>query len=112
MRREDHAGTAPRLDRMGDLSWWHWLIVVLVFVLLFGSKRLPDAARSLGKSMRILKTEVKGLHDDDETPEGTPPAAALPPPSPAVPQAAPQPPATPPAATTATTPTSDSSDAR
>lgn len=49
---------------MGSLSPWHWLIVILVFVLLFGSKRLPDAARSLGKSMRIFKTEVKELQND------------------------------------------------
>jgi sec-independent protein translocase protein TatA len=32
---------------------------------LFGSRKLPDAARSLGKSMRILKTEVQGLHEDE-----------------------------------------------
>lgn len=56
---------------MGELSWWHWLIVVAVFVLLFGSKRLPDAARSLGRSMRIFKTEIKSLHDD-EAPAATP----------------------------------------
>jgi sec-independent protein translocase protein TatA len=49
---------------MGSLSPWHWLIVILVFVLLFGSKRLPDAARSLGKSMRIFKTEVKEMQND------------------------------------------------
>ena len=51
---------------MGEFSVWHLLIVAAVFVLLFGAKRLPDAARSLGKSLRILKTEVKGLHDDDK----------------------------------------------
>jgi len=85
---------------MGELSWWHWLIVVLVFVLLFGSKRLPDAARALGKSMRILKTEVKGLHDDDEAPATTAPAPALPSP------------ATTSETATATTPVSDSSDSR
>lgn len=61
---------------MGELSWWHWLIVVAVFVLLFGSKRLPDAARSLGRSMRIFKTEIKSLHDDDETPTAAPSAPA------------------------------------
>ncbi|MCB0934242.1 MAG: Sec-independent protein translocase subunit TatA [Mycobacterium sp.] len=49
---------------MGSLSPWHWLIVILVFVLLFGSKRLPDAARSLGKSMRIFKSEVKELQGE------------------------------------------------
>jgi len=90
---------------MGELSWWHWLIVVLVFVLLFGSKRLPDAARALGKSMRILKTEVKGLHDDDEAPAAAAPAPALPPPAPA--PAMPSETATP-----TTTPVGDSSDSR
>ena len=50
---------------MGELSPWHLLIVAGVFVLLFGAKKLPDAARSLGKSMRIMKTELKGLHDED-----------------------------------------------
>jgi len=90
---------------MGELSWWHWLIVVLVFVLLFGSKRMPDAARALGKSMRILKTEVKGLHDDDEAPAAAAPAPALPPPAPA--PAMPSETATP-----TTTPVGDSSDSR
>ena len=42
------------------------LIIAVVIIVLFGSRKLPDAARSLGKSMRILKTEVQGLHDDDE----------------------------------------------
>jgi sec-independent protein translocase protein TatA len=50
---------------MGSLRPWHIAVLVVVLILLFGAKRLPDAARSLGKSMRILKTEVKGLSDDD-----------------------------------------------
>jgi Sec-independent protein translocase protein TatA len=33
-------------------------------ILLFGARRLPEAARSLGRSARILKAEVAGLHDD------------------------------------------------
>jgi sec-independent protein translocase protein TatA len=41
------------------------LIVAVVLIVLFGSKKLPDAARSLGKSMRILKTEVGSLHQDE-----------------------------------------------
>ena len=49
---------------MGALQPWHWVILLLVAVLLFGSKRLPDAARSLGKSMRIFKSEVKELQAD------------------------------------------------
>ena len=41
-----------------------WLIIGLLILLLFGAKKLPDAARGLGRSMRILKTETKGLRDD------------------------------------------------
>jgi sec-independent protein translocase protein TatA len=50
---------------MGGLRPWHVIVVVVVLVLLFGAKRLPDAARSLGRSMRILKAETRGLADDD-----------------------------------------------
>lgn len=42
----------------------HVIIVVLVFVVLFGAKRLPDAARGLGRSLRIFKSEIGGLSDD------------------------------------------------
>jgi sec-independent protein translocase protein TatA len=51
----------------GDLfdSPWKILIVAVVIIVLFGSRKLPDAARSLGKSMRILKTEVQGMHEDE-----------------------------------------------
>jgi sec-independent protein translocase protein TatA len=48
-------------------SPWKILIVAIVIIVLFGSRKRPDAARSLGKSMRILKTEVQGLHEDSET---------------------------------------------
>ena len=51
---------------MGDLSPWHLLIVAAVFVLLFGAKKLPDAARSLGQSLRIFKAETRGLREDSE----------------------------------------------
>ena len=52
---------------IGDLfdSPWKILIVAVVIIVLFGSRKLPDAARSLGRSMRILKTEVQGMHDDE-----------------------------------------------
>jgi sec-independent protein translocase protein TatA len=49
---------------MGEFGPWHLLIVAGVFVLLFGAKRLPDAARSLGKSARIMKTELRSIHED------------------------------------------------
>lgn len=49
---------------MGGLTWWHILIVVLVGLILFGGKRLPEAARGLGRSLRILKAEVGAMTDD------------------------------------------------
>jgi sec-independent protein translocase protein TatA len=52
---------------IGDLfdSPWKIAIIAILIIVLFGSRKLPEAARSLGKSMRILKTEVQGLHEDD-----------------------------------------------
>jgi sec-independent protein translocase protein TatA len=52
---------------IGDLfdSPWKIAIIAILVIVMFGSKKLPDAARSLGKSMRILKAEVQGLHEDD-----------------------------------------------
>jgi sec-independent protein translocase protein TatA len=57
---------------IGDLfdSPWKIAIVAIVLIVLFGSKKLPGAARSLGQSMRILKREVQGLHEDETTPGG------------------------------------------
>jgi sec-independent protein translocase protein TatA len=59
---------------MGDIGWVEILIIAVVILILFGSKKMPDAARSLGRSLRILKTEVKGIHDDDEAPKASAPA--------------------------------------
>ena len=50
---------------MGSLSPVHWAIVIVVVLLLFGSRKLPDMARGLGQSMRILKAETRGLQEDD-----------------------------------------------
>ena len=64
---------------IGDLfdSPWKILIVAVVLIVLFGSAKLPGAARSLGKSMRILKAEVKDFHEDGTEPTtATPPAVA------------------------------------
>jgi sec-independent protein translocase protein TatA len=47
-------------------SGWELVLVVLVIMVLFGAKRLPDASRSLGRSLRIFKAETKGLRDDDK----------------------------------------------
>ena len=49
----------------GALAPWHLVLVALVFMVLFGSKRLPDSARALGKSLRIFKAEMHALKDDE-----------------------------------------------
>jgi sec-independent protein translocase protein TatA len=41
------------------------IIIVIAVLLLFGYKKLPDASRSLGRSLRIFKGEMKGMKDDD-----------------------------------------------
>jgi sec-independent protein translocase protein TatA len=73
---------------MGDaLAPWHIIILVVVLVLLFGARRLPGAAKSLGESMHIFKRSVQGLNPEDQFGNAaTPPAntavppAVLPPP--------------------------------
>ncbi|MFC8921905.1 Sec-independent protein translocase subunit TatA [Cellulosimicrobium sp. NPDC057127] len=45
------------------------VVLILLVVLLFGSRRLPDLARSVGQSLKIFKKEVKELRDDDDTPQ-------------------------------------------
>jgi TatA/E family protein of Tat protein translocase len=42
------------------------IIILLVIAVLFGAKRLPDSARSLGRSLRIFKSEMKEMKDDDK----------------------------------------------
>jgi len=63
---------------IGDLfdSPWKILIVAVVLIVLFGSKKLPHAARSLGQSMRILKKEVSGLHEEESDPKAQAQGAA------------------------------------
>ncbi|MGB8387892.1 Sec-independent protein translocase subunit TatA [Mycobacterium sp.] len=51
---------------MGSLSPWHWAILAVVVILLFGAKKLPDAARSLGKSMRIFKSEIREMQNENK----------------------------------------------
>jgi sec-independent protein translocase protein TatA len=55
----------------------HLLILLLVVIVLFGAKRLPDSARALGRSLRIFKAEIKDLdgqkgEDQDKKPPTTP----------------------------------------
>ena len=56
----------------------HILILVIVIILLFGAKRLPDLARSVGQSLKIFKSEVKDLTDDKDKPASAAPVAGTP----------------------------------
>lgn len=70
---------------LNGFGWPHLLIIAVLIILLFGAKRLPDAARGIGKSMRIFKAETRGLQDDEapakpgSTPQQTPPQQIAPP---------------------------------
>ncbi|MGO1542156.1 MAG: Sec-independent protein translocase subunit TatA [Luteimonas sp.] len=48
---------------MGTLSIWHWIIVLVVVLLVFGTKRLRGAGRDLGEAIKGFK---KGMNDADE----------------------------------------------
>jgi|ERR1700716_2373012 sec-independent protein translocase protein TatA len=63
---------------LNGLQPWHLIILVLIVVLLFGAKRLPDAARSIGKSMKIFKAETKDMRGEDEEPAEEPDKKQLP----------------------------------
>lgn len=65
---------------MGNLGWPELLLIVIVVLLLFGAAKLPNMARSLGRSMRIFKSEMKEMKNDDtpavEAPAVSPEAEA------------------------------------
>jgi sec-independent protein translocase protein TatA len=70
---------------MPSLGGWELVILIGILVLLFGAKRLPDMARSIGQSARVFKGEMKGMKGDDEPhrsePEPDRPPSAQSPPS-------------------------------
>lgn len=53
---------------IGNLKPLEIVLIIVVILLLFGAKKLPDMARSLGKSARILKSEAKAMKKDDADP--------------------------------------------
>ena len=50
---------------MGAFRPWHWIVIIVLLILLFGANKLPEIAGSLGKSMKVLKKEVKELKEED-----------------------------------------------
>jgi sec-independent protein translocase protein TatA len=76
---------------MGPLSWPEILIILVVLLLLFGAKRLPEMGRSLGRGMREFKDAVTGNEESKPTELSAPTTTApTPPASPAPTEAAPQ----------------------
>jgi sec-independent protein translocase protein TatA len=57
---------------MGNFKGWEILVILVLLLVLFGAKRLPDAARGLGRSLRIFKAEVKEMREDDDKAQSTP----------------------------------------
>ena len=94
---------------MPNISIWEMLLLLLVLLLVFGPKRLPEMGRSLGRGMREFKDSVSGItKDEPEKTELTPPAQApAPTPAPApAPVAAQEAPPAPPSAPAHTEPVS------
>lgn len=54
---------------MGSMSIWHWLIVLLVIVLLFGAKKIPELAKGLGSGIRTFKKELENDENDKKDSE-------------------------------------------
>lgn len=67
---------------MGNFKGWEILVILVLLLLLFGAKRLPDAARGLGRSLRIFKAEVKEMRDDDDAKDKAEPLRREPPAAP------------------------------
>lgn len=64
---------------MGFMRPWHWVVIILVLIVVFGAAKLPQIAKSIGQSAKVLKKELKEMQDDvpPELPAGeTPPAAS------------------------------------
>ena len=55
----------------GGLKPWHVIIILVAFVVLFGAKKLPDSARSIGKSLRIFKEEIKDTSSEKDSKKST-----------------------------------------
>lgn len=67
---------------LDGLEGWHIVIIVGIIAVLFGSAKLPAAARSMGQSLRIFKAEMKaGAKDDQAEPTAAVPTAAAPAPA-------------------------------
>src|SRR5438270_4249878 len=63
---EEDEMTPVAVPLLGNLGPTEIILIILVVVLLFGAKKLPELARGSGRALRIFKAETKGLLDDDD----------------------------------------------
>jgi sec-independent protein translocase protein TatA len=59
---------------LNGFGWPHLLIIAALIIILFGAKRLPDAARGLGKSMHIFRSEMRDMHAEEDAKSAAQPA--------------------------------------
>ena len=59
---------------MGAVKPWHWIVIIVLLVILFGADKLPDFASNLGRSLKVFKKEVKELREEDDAAQQKPPA--------------------------------------
>ena len=59
---------------MGAFKPWHWIVILVLLILLFGANKLPDIAANLGQSLKVFKKEVKELREEDDAAQQKPPA--------------------------------------
>lgn len=59
---------------MGAVKPWHWIVILVLLILLFGANKLPDIAANLGQSLKVFKKEVKELREEDDAAQQKPPA--------------------------------------
>lgn len=52
---------------LGNLNGWHFLILLVVILLVFGAPKLPGLAKSLGQSLKIFRNEMKSDSKDDDS---------------------------------------------
>ena len=53
-----------------NLTGWHFIVLLVVIILLFGAAKLPALAKSMGQSARVFKGEMRAMKDDEEAPAG------------------------------------------
>ncbi len=65
---------------MGSMSIWHWLILLVIVMLLFGAGKVPKLMGDMAKGVKAFKEGLKDINNDESKPQQPPPAAQVTPP--------------------------------